>query len=258
MLNANEFLSELYSRLDDGNPLYNDGQIKPSSFLDNEIARYYLEQYKSILPEDKSSKILDIGVGEGWFSSICFQLGYEHIELADYGCSSKFLDIKTDLQSIKDLHDVKTSIKDLLQQDKFIERYDYIHMSHVIEHIPKYDLIETMDSLNKTLTDKGTLLIRTPNLLGPNAFYSLYCTAGHEYGFVPSNLCQFFEVSNFKNIQIHDLKIKNKGFSQFIGSLLRKFYLFNARIKYRAFEGTFPETVNPELVISGSKKTKKI
>jgi 2-polyprenyl-3-methyl-5-hydroxy-6-metoxy-1,4-benzoquinol methylase len=254
MLNGNEFLSELYSRLDDGNPLYNEGQIQINTFLNNEMSNHYLEQYKSLLPKNKSAKILDIGVGEGWFSSICYKLGYEHIELADYGCAAKFSDVKDNLEPIKELHNVETSIKNLLQNEKFHHKYDYIHMSHVIEHIPKYDLIATMDILNKALCKNGKLILRTPNLLGPNPFYSLYCTAGHEYGFVPTNLTQFFEISNFEGIQIHDLQINNKGFSQLLGGILRKIYMLNAKIKYRAFEGTFPETVNPELIMSGYKK----
>ena len=254
MLNANEFLSELYSRLDAGNPLYNNGQILLESFKENEIASHYLDQYASILPADKTVKILDIGVGEGWFASICYQLGYQHVELADFGCASKFSQIKASLNEVKALHDVETSVKDLLQQDKFHDQYDFIHMSHVIEHIPKYDLIATMDSLNKALHKQGQLFIRTPNLLGPVPFNSLYCTAGHEYGFVPSNLNQFFQISNFEGIEIHDLKISSKGLSQIIGSMVRKLYMLNEKIKYRAFEGVYPKSVDPELIMSGYKK----
>ena len=254
MLNANDFLSELYSRLDAGNPLYNKGQIHIDKFRENEIAHHYIDQYASILPANKDVKILDIGVGEGWFASICYKLGYQHIELADFGCKSKFSEIKESLNEVKALHDVETSIKDLLQHDKFQDQYDFIHMSHVIEHIPKYDLISTMDSLNNALHKQGELFIRTPNLLGPIPFNSLYCTAGHEYGFVPSNLNQFFQISNFENIQIHNLEVPAKGFSQTIGRAIRKLYMLNEKIKFRAFEGVYPESVDPELIMSGSKK----
>ncbi len=254
MLNANEFLSELYSRLDAGNPLYKKGQIHLENFTDNEIAKYYIDQYSSILPANKNVKILDIGVGEGWFASICYKLGYQHVELADFGCKSKFSEIKESLDEVKALHDIETSIKDLLQQDKFFDQYDFIHMSHVIEHIPKYDLIATMDSLNNALRRQGQLFIRTPNLLGPVPFNSLYCTAGHEYGFVPSNLDQFFQISNFERIKIHNLEIPAKGFSQIIGRMLRKLYMLNEKIKFRAFEGIYPESVQPELIMSGHKK----
>ena len=101
---------------------------------------------------------------------------------------------------------------------------------------------------------QGELFIRTPNLLGPIPFNSLYCTAGHEYGFVPSNLDQFFQISNFENIQIHNLEIPAKGFSQIIGRAIRKLYMLNEKIKFRAFEGVYPESVDPELIMSGSKK----
>ncbi|RPH02299.1 MAG: class I SAM-dependent methyltransferase [Candidatus Pelagibacter sp. TMED153] len=254
MLNANEFLSELYSRLDAGNPLYNKGQIHIDNFKANEIANYYIHQYASILPSNKDIKILDIGVGEGWFASICYKLGYQHIELADFGCKLKFSEIKESLNEVKALHDVETSIKDMLQQDKFEDQYDFIHMSHVIEHIPKYDLIATMDALNNALRRQGQLFIRTPNLLGPIPFNSLYCTAGHEYGFVPSNLEQFFQISNFDNMKIHDLEIPPRGFSQKIGRVLRNLYMLNEKIKYRVFEGVYPKSVRPELIMSGYKK----
>ena len=254
MLNANEFLSELYSRLDAGNPLYNKGQIHLENFTENEIANHYINQYSSVLPANKNVKILDIGVGEGWFASICYKLGYQHIELADFGCKSKFSKIKENLDEVQALHDIETSIKDMLQQGKFVDQYDFIHMSHVIEHIPKYDLIATMDVLNNALRRQGQLFIRTPNLLGPIPFNSLYCTAGHEYGFVPSNLHQFFQISNFENMKIHDLEIPPRGFSQKIGHALRKLYMLNEKIKYRVFEGVYPKSVQPELIMSGYKK----
>ena len=167
---------------------------------------------------------------------------------------SKFSEIKENLDEVQALHDIETSIKDLLQQGKFFDQYDFIHMSHVIEHIPKYDLIATMDALNNSLRRQGQLFIRTPNLLGPVPFNSLYCTAGHEYGFVPSNLDQFFQISNFERIEIHNLEIPAKGFSQIIGRMLRNLYIMNEKIKFRAFEGVYPESVQPELIMSGYKK----
>ena len=114
-----------------------------------------------------------------------------------------------------------------------------------------------MDSLSKSLRNSGTLFVRTPNLLGPVPFYSLYCTPGHEYGFIPSNLSSFFLISDFENIKVHVLDSSPKGIAQFFGNLLRKLYLLNAKIKYRVFEGVFPESVSPELIISGTRRINK-
>ena len=253
MLNANEFLSELYSRLDALNPRYVSGQIAVDEFKNNELGKHFINQYKTFLPTNKNAKILDIGVGEGWFASLCFNLGYQHIEMADFGCSEKFSKIQESLSEIAGIHDIETSIKNLLLQDEFINKFDFIHLSHVIEHIPKYDLIDTMDSLNGALKNRGELFLRAPNMLGPTALVSLYCTGGHEYGFVPSNLRQFLLIANFEDIKFHKIKSTNKSIGQFIGNLIRSVYSFNAKIKYRAFEGTYPETVEPELVVSGKK-----
>ena len=253
MDSPNEFLSELYARMDSANPLYNSGQIEPNKFISNALASHYIEQYIDILPANKNALILDIGVGEGWFASICCSLGYQNIELADFGCSKKFLNVKASIDQIRDIHDIQSSIKNLLSNEQFLNKFDFIHMSHVIEHIPKYDLIKTMDSINNSLKKDGMLFVRTPNLLGPIPFHSLYCTPGHEYGFIPDNLSTLFEISNFSKIKIHDLSISHKGMSQLAGNILRGWYLFCSKIKYRAFEGKFPESVNPELIISGIK-----
>ena len=188
MKDAEKFLGELYSRLDKLGFEHNQGQIDLKSFLGNEFKDKFLQEYIGILPPDRSIKILDIGVGNGWFASICNELGYQNIELLDYGCSKKFADVQRGLNQIKNLHDVETSIKDLLEDKEFYEKYDFIHMSHVLEHIPKHDLIDLMDTLNQSLSSRGILFIRVPNLLGPIPFHYRYNTAGHEYGFVPSNL----------------------------------------------------------------------
>ena len=139
-------------------------------------------------------------------------------------------------------------------QEKLHAKYDFIHLSHVIEHIPKYDLIDTIDSINGALKNQGKLFLRVPNLLGPTALNALYCTGGHEYGFVPSNLRQFLLISNFKDIEFHKANIPSKTLGQYIGSFIRKLYALNANIKYRAFEGRYPETVDPELIVSSIKK----
>ena len=102
MSESNRFLEQLYKREDarvaedsQGNLLHRRyaKQITVDYFLNQANVQKQIEYYKSVLPESKNSKILDIGVGEGWFAAICSHLGYEHIELADYGCTSKFLDI---------------------------------------------------------------------------------------------------------------------------------------------------------------------
>ena len=51
--NANEFLKELYARLDSQNDYYQ-GQISVADFTDNAFAKMFIEQYKPFLPKDKN------------------------------------------------------------------------------------------------------------------------------------------------------------------------------------------------------------
>ena len=262
MSESNRFLEQLYKREDarvaedsQGNLLHRRyaKQITVDYFLNQANVQKQIEYYKSVLPESKNSKILDIGVGEGWFAAICSHLGYQHIELADYGCTSKFLDICNELNEIKSVHDVETEIHALINKNKFLSKFDFIHMSHVIEHIPKYDLIKTMDALNLALSRNGMLFIRCPNMLGPLPMNSLYCTLGHEYGFIESNLTQLFRGTNFTNIRFYSFNDKPKSFKHILGAILRKIYILNAKLKYRAFEGFTPTNLDQEIIASAVK-----
>ena len=49
-----------------------------------------IEQVLELTKNKSKLNILDIGVGNGWFASLCVSLGYKHIELIDFGCSKKF------------------------------------------------------------------------------------------------------------------------------------------------------------------------
>ena len=253
-MEPNYFLSNLYDRLDKQNPYYNKGSINSKDFLRHNFIKKNIDQYKMILPKDKNIKILDIGVGRGWFAAICILLGYKNIYLADFRCGEKFFDIKNEFKEIKQTYDIKTSVIDTFADRSFNNRFDFIHLSHVIEHIPKYELILTMDALYKMLAFNGQLMLRTPNLLGPNAFNSLFYVMGHEYGFIPSNLRQLYKVTNFENITVHKFKYKNSNLLQLLGEIIRKIYLLNAKIKFRIFEGYFPESVENELIMTGQKK----
>jgi 2-polyprenyl-3-methyl-5-hydroxy-6-metoxy-1,4-benzoquinol methylase len=141
-------------------------------------------QYRPLLPNATNAAILDLGFGRGWFLAACLKLGYTNISGADFGIAHKS-HVKDWSPGITGLHEIETNIGDFLSE--YPERFDFIHMSHVIEHIPKYSLLYVVDALYWALKPGGTLLLRTPNMEGPCAASSFYVTLGHEYGFAGSN-----------------------------------------------------------------------
>ena len=201
-MNANEFVSETYRR---GAELMPNGPvvIQVASFLDT-VNPTDISLYENILPSDKHSKIIDIGSGNGHFLAACHKLGYEDIRAADFRAVDKFSLVTEALSAIK-TEDFEGSIAEYFAKKN--SEYDVINFSHVIEHIPKYSLIETMDALCNALRPGGKIIVRTPNMEGPSALSSYYVTLAHEYGFVGSNLHQLLHICGFKEIEFIDIDI---------------------------------------------------
>ncbi|HZU45442.1 MAG TPA: methyltransferase domain-containing protein, partial [Terriglobales bacterium] len=179
MVEPNAFVAEVYRRMslrhaaDQSRPSYEQVQSDPR------VSRA-VREYSSILPKDKSAAILDIGFGRGWFIAACVRLGYTNISGAEFGIADKAHISGWSSHPIQ-LYEIESEIGSFLQGRT--EQYDFIHMSHVIEHIPKYSLLWVVDALYRALRKGGTLLLRTPNMEGPTANSSLYVTLAHEYGF---------------------------------------------------------------------------
>jgi len=94
--------------------------------------------YAPLLPQNPDAAILDLGFGRGWFIAACLKHGYTNVYGADFGIAWKS-HVRDWSSSVKGLHEIETNIGDFLAGYK--ERFDLIHMSHVIEHIPKYSLL---------------------------------------------------------------------------------------------------------------------
>ena len=107
-----------------------------------------VSEYSHLLPTHKTAAILDIGFGGGWFMAACLKLGYSNISGADFGISNKSY-IRAWSKDIVALHEIENDIGDFLSHHP--EEYDFIHMSHVIEHIPKYSLLWVVDALYRAL-----------------------------------------------------------------------------------------------------------
>ena len=221
------------------------------AFLDQEGVLLAEKLYKDILPKDKNAHILDIGFGTGWFIAACVKLGYNNIYGADFFGKDKTKNIVKSCKSIKKIYDIEENISQFLYENN--KQFDFIHMSHVIEHIPKYSLLYLTDALYKSLSKNGILLLRTPNMEGPAANSSYFVTLTHEYGFSPRNLNSLLHITGFEEITFHSFNhIKN--IKQSIGHIIRKPILLYARIKNRLFGVGNDASYDSELIITGKKK----
>jgi 2-polyprenyl-3-methyl-5-hydroxy-6-metoxy-1,4-benzoquinol methylase len=114
-----------------------------------------VEEYRNVLPQSKEANILDIGYGDGWFMAACRSLGYDHISGAEFDIDKKAY--------LKDwgvkLYRIEKDIGEFLRDHP--TEFDFIHMSHVIEHIPKHSLLWVVDAIYQALKVGGMVYLRS-------------------------------------------------------------------------------------------------
>ena len=139
------------------------------------------------------------------------------------------------------------------------EAFEFIHLSHLIEHIPKYGLLYFVDSLFVALRSGsggaggGTLFIRTPNMEGPCATSSYFVTLGHEYGFAGSNLVSLLDICNFDDIRFHQFRPYRPSVKQRLGDVIRAPFLQWNAWKHRLFGVNEGAQWGMELIVSGRR-----
>ncbi len=215
-------------------------QAKPP---EEKRVRQVMREYASFLPSDKSASILDIGFGDGWLCLACRQLGYANVHGADFSVARK--------RYLQDqgitLHEIQNDIGHFLADKP--EKYDFIHMSHVIEHIPKYSLLWVVDALYQSLKKDGTIFLRTPNMEGPTPNSSYYVTLAHEYGFAGANLESLLHICGFDDIKFHAPPeaptLKGK-----IGDIFRGVFVLKNRMAHRLFGVNVGGQFGSELVVT--------
>ena len=207
-------------------------------------------EYQALLPANKNTAILDIGFGRGWFIAACLKLGYTNISGADFGIVNKSYVSDWSPDRIT-LHEIESDIGEFLSPRP--EHYDFIHLSHVIEHVPKYSLLWVVDAIYRALKPGGWLVLRTPNMEGPTANSSFYVTLAHEYGFCGSNLTSLLEICGFDDIRFHHLASPRPSIKQRLGKLLRWPYLQESRFRHRLFGANEGRQFGAELIASARR-----
>jgi 2-polyprenyl-3-methyl-5-hydroxy-6-metoxy-1,4-benzoquinol methylase len=243
------FVAEVYRRMQQRAP----GGAQPLSLDEmclTPAVKSTIANYRDILPEDKGAPILDIGFGNGWFIAAALSMGYQNVYGAEYGVEQR-RHIYNWSPFVKNLYEVESSIGDFLKDKP--ESFAFIHLSHVIEHVPKYHLLFVVDAVYRALKVGGTALLRTPNMEGPCALSCFYVTLGHEYGFTGSNLRSLLELCNFEDIWLGSFPQHSEGVRQWIGSWLRRRFLTWQFLKHRLFGVNQGGVFGQELVISGRR-----
>ena len=154
---------------------------------------------KENLPKNKTAKILDIGCGYGGFLLQLKHEGYTNIEGIDINEEA------VGYCKNKGLHVVKIDSISNFAQTHFSSKYDFIIMTHVLEHIHKQDIITTLISVKSLLTSEGRLYLTTPNAQSRSGTYWAYEDFTHEWIFTSGSLKYVLRAADFSDVQFIDI-----------------------------------------------------
>ena len=118
---------------------FNNRQVDANYYSEYSIPRYL----NSNLPPNKGTKFLDIGCGFGQFLFALKQKGYTNLTGIDINNESINECVNKNLNAIQ-ISDIREFAKNST------EKYDFIVMSHVLEHIDKDIIIDTLTHIKNT------------------------------------------------------------------------------------------------------------
>lgn len=191
------------------------------SFLYQTVKRCSLKRKLKILEnlKKKNKTLLDIGSGTGEFLLTAKNNGWETVGIEPIK-KAREIAIEKNLKIFSDLNEVKN------------QKFDVITLWHVLEHIPNLD--ETIVTLSKLLTNKGTLIIAVPNFKSYDAtiyseFWAAYDVPRHIWHFSSTAIKKLFAPKfNFQ-------KQLPLIFDSFYVSLLSEKYKTKKSFSLRAF-----------------------
>lgn len=202
----------------------NAGYFAARGVVPNSYDGYVLPAYlKRILPADHGAAILDIGCGFGQMLQALKTAGY--IDLAGIDVSDEAvmscMAMGLAVEKIESLEAYCFSVR---------KGFDFIIMSHVIEHIDKTKIIETL-SLVRTLLLKegGRLVVITPNAQSPTGSYWAYEDFTHTTIFTAGSLYFVLRRAGFKYIEFID--VSGIEGSPFCFGMIKKVLLFFYKAK---------------------------
>lgn len=225
-----------------------DNYLKYRNVRPEDYHNYTLPAYFSqVLPSDRNAVILDIGCGFGQMLNSLRSLGYSSLSGVDVSqpavdyCVTSGLNVALieDLDSFCDLA---------------TERFDFIIMNHVVEHLCKSQIIGLLSKIRvKLLKQGGRIFVTTPNAQSPTGCYWAYEDFTHSTIFTAGSLSFVLRSAGFEKVSLIDpLGIAGSHiFIRTIRSILVIFYSFYIRllnvITNSSFHRSSPQVYTYEL-----------
>ncbi len=214
-------------------------QVAPELHKDNNLPFYLRKR----LPDRKDAFILDFGCGFGHTLNSLKKLGYHNASGIDIDEQAIGYCLKQGL----DINKVE-NLKEFANHN--YEKYDFIIMSHVLEHFQKSDIIPTLKIINDLLKKDGRLMLMVPNAQSNTGCYWAYEDFTHYTLFTSGSIYFVLKMAGFNEIEFIDIA-HTEGlplFKKLFKNLFLKYYKFKINFWNRITSSFFHK---PSPVIFG-------
>lgn len=199
-----------------------------------------------ILPEDKNINILDVGCGLCRHLSQLKKLGYKNLKGIDVNLDAALACSKYGIEFEK-----IDSILEFAKNNQ--HKYDFIIFAHVLEHLHKNSVIDTLKAIKSMLTSNGTLYIVVPNGQSNTNCYWAYEDFTHFTLYTSGSLMYVLKSAGFNNVNFIDPEALSglKPIKRILRKYLLKIYKLNYnfwnRVTFSQFQPGSPLIFSFEL-----------
>ncbi len=218
----------------------NESVQKKDYFSNRGVPKDYYSKYRipvwlqQELPADKNADILDIGCGYGQFLNRLKESGYTNAQGIDINDESVARCTELGLQVTQ-----IAAIKDFAQANR--GKFKLITMSHVLEHVNKDDIIDTVGHIRSMLAPGGAYIVMVPNGQTNTGAYWMYEDFTHTTLFTAGSLLYVLKGGGFTNITLLDKfdSAHLSGFAKWKRHFLTRLYEINLNFWNRATGASF-------------------
>ena len=89
--------------------------------------------------------------------------------------------------------------------DSYKESFDFVIMNHVLEHLPKEEMIDRLRLIRSLLKDEGSLIVAVPNAQASTGPYWRYEDFTHTYLFTSGSLKYVLRAAGYEKIEFLDI-----------------------------------------------------
>jgi SAM-dependent methyltransferase len=183
----------------------------------HQLAADYGKVYDLFLPADRTSIMLDVGCGQGFFVYYLRSRGFANSSGIDVSPPQAEFGRRFGL-------DIRTG--DALDLLRAPGQYDWISLLDVLEHVLPDRVVPLLQAIYASLKPNGLCVVQVPNMENPFNVAVRYSDFTHRGGFTSGSLVQVLRLAGFQAFDVYPVgELRQRWVKRVIRRLVSEFLL---------------------------------